>query len=90
VIIWINLDSTIPKYYGWKIMEIPPHQIIYKLNIELDTLPKLIMEILKPPGPVAEKPSESGNNTHFQRQSCPGPDFKAENGKYAIFSLKGL
>jgi hypothetical protein len=37
-------------------------------------------------GPVAEKPSESGNNTHFQSHSCPGPDFEAEKGKNGIFS----
>ena len=34
---------------------------------------------------VAGKPSESGNNTHFQRHSCPGPDFKAEKGKKGLF-----
>jgi len=37
-------------------------------------------------GGVAEKPSESGNNTHFQRHSCPGPDFWAESGKKGLFS----
>jgi hypothetical protein len=40
--------------------------------------------------PVAKKPFESGNNTHFQRQNCPGPDFCAENGKKGIFGLKIL
>jgi hypothetical protein len=35
-----------------KSFEIPPHKIIYKLNIDLYTLPKLIMEILKPPGHI--------------------------------------
>jgi len=37
---------------------------------------------------VGRKPSESGNNTHFQRHSCPGPDFKAEKAKNALFNLK--
>jgi hypothetical protein len=41
-------------------------------------------------GEVAEKPSESGNNTHFQRHSCPGPDFMAEKGKKGIFSRNFL
>jgi hypothetical protein len=37
-------------------------------------------------GPVAEKTFESGNYMPFQRHSCPGPDFKAEKGKNAVFS----
>jgi hypothetical protein len=41
-------------------------------------------------GTVAGKPSESGNNTHFQRHSCPGPDFCAEKGKKGIFSRNPL
>jgi hypothetical protein len=32
-------------------------------------------------------PFESGNNTHFQRHSLPGPDFWSGNGKKGIFSL---
>jgi hypothetical protein len=39
-------------------------------------------------GAVPQKPSESGNNNHFQRHRCPGPDFKAEKAKNALFSLK--
>jgi hypothetical protein len=35
---------------------------------------------------VADKPSESGNNTHFQRHRYPGPDFWPEKGKNALFS----
>jgi hypothetical protein len=41
-------------------------------------------------GAVAEKPSETIDKPHFQRLSCPGPDFWAEKGKNAIFSLKTL
>jgi len=26
-------------------------------------------------GAGGKRPSESGNNKHFQRYSCPGPDF---------------
>ena len=37
-------------------------------------------------GAVAEKPSESGNNTHFQRYSCPGADFSAGNAFFVVFS----
>jgi hypothetical protein len=44
--------------------------------------------IVQEPGGVAEKPSESGNNMPFQRHQCPGPDFKPEKGKNAVFSLK--
>jgi hypothetical protein len=36
---------------------------------------------------VGKKPSETREKPHFQRHSLPGPDFKAENGKNAIFSL---
>jgi hypothetical protein len=40
----------------------------------------------KPGRSVAEKPSESGNNTHFQRHSLPGPYFGAEKAFSALFS----
>jgi hypothetical protein len=41
-------------------------------------------------GAVGKKPSETRDKPHFQRHSCPGPDFWAEKGKNAIFSLKSL
>jgi hypothetical protein len=42
------------------------------------------------PEAAAEKPSENLDKPHFQRHSLPGPDFWAENGKNAIFSLETL
>jgi hypothetical protein len=44
----------------------------------------------KPGRSVGKKPSETREKPHFQRHSLPGPDFKAENGKKGIFSLKSL
>jgi len=38
------------------------------------------------PGSVGNKPSETRDKPHFQRHSCPGPDFWAENGKKGILS----
>jgi hypothetical protein len=32
-----------------------------------------------------QEPFESGNNTHFQRHSCPGADFWSEKVKKGIF-----
>jgi hypothetical protein len=43
------------------------------------------MEILST-GFIAEKPPESGNNTHFQRHGLPGPDIQPEKGKKGLFS----
>jgi hypothetical protein len=36
--------------------------------------------------PVGKKPSETRDKPHFQRHSCPGPDFRSENGKNAVSS----
>jgi hypothetical protein len=35
-------------------------------------------------GSVGKKPFESGNNTPFQRHSCPGLDFWSENALFAV------
>jgi hypothetical protein len=41
-------------------------------------------------GAVGKMPSETREKPHFQSHSCAGPDFRAEKGKNAIFSLKSL
>jgi hypothetical protein len=51
-------------------------------------LPKNELFYVSRVGAVAEEPSESGNNTHFQRHSCPGPDFWSGNRKKGLFKPK--
>jgi hypothetical protein len=53
-------------------------------------LPKNALFYVTREGAVPCKPSESGNNTHFQRHSCPGPDFRSEKSKNIGFSPKTL